>query len=70
MYHPFLILQYKVVRVTIKKICNHGPINHRLATLRYRKTVTNNILPSILSAHGKYLEIPLGKYREIPSMYR
>ena len=34
------------------------------------KTITNNILPSILSAHGKYLEIPLAKYLEIPSMYR
>ena len=33
------------------------------------KTITNNILPSILSARGKYLEIPLGKYQGFPSMY-
>ena len=34
------------------------------------KTITNNISPGILSAHGKYLEIPLGKYPGFLSMYR
>jgi len=34
------------------------------------KTMTNNILPSILSTDTLSIWISLGKFREIPSMYR